>query len=88
MVMKSKSGLTYVAELRNGLPEHKMGHLACFSVGMFALQAVNEKTEEERGKGANTPTLTHRWHGLDASLRLPRVISLTSVLTGSKFVWF
>ncbi|EYC36948.1 hypothetical protein Y032_0841g2629 [Ancylostoma ceylanicum] len=49
MVMKSKSGLTYVAELRNGLPEHKMGHLACFSVGMFALQAVNEKTEEERG---------------------------------------
>ncbi|EYC38168.1 hypothetical protein Y032_0738g1955 [Ancylostoma ceylanicum] len=48
MVMKSKSGLTYVAELRNGLPEHKMGHLACFSVGMFALQAVNEKTEEER----------------------------------------
>ncbi|EPB67466.1 glycosyl hydrolase family 47 [Ancylostoma ceylanicum] len=48
MVLKSKSGLTYVAELRNGLPEHKMGHLACFSVGMFALQAVNEKTEEER----------------------------------------
>ncbi|RCN42497.1 Mannosyl-oligosaccharide 1,2-alpha-mannosidase C52E4.5 family protein, partial [Ancylostoma caninum] len=48
MVLKSKSGLTYVAELRNGLPEHKMGHLACFSVGMFALQAVNEKTEQER----------------------------------------
>lgn len=48
LIFKSKSGLTYVAELRNGLPDHKMGHLACFSVGMFALQAVNEETEDKR----------------------------------------
>ncbi|KAK5981530.1 alpha-1 2-Mannosidase [Trichostrongylus colubriformis] len=48
MVFTSKTGLTYVAELRNGLPDHKMGHLACFSVGMFALQAVNEKEPEKR----------------------------------------
>ncbi|VDM67697.1 unnamed protein product [Strongylus vulgaris] len=48
MIFKSKSGLTYTAELSNGLPQHKMGHLACFSVGMFALQAVNEKAEVDR----------------------------------------
>ncbi|CAJ0589853.1 unnamed protein product [Cylicocyclus nassatus] len=48
MIYKSKSGLTYTAELSNGLPQHKMGHLACFSVGMFALQAVNENSEAEK----------------------------------------
>lgn len=29
----------YVAELRNTVAEHKMGHLACFCPGMFALEA-------------------------------------------------
>ncbi|KHJ97666.1 glycosyl hydrolase family 47 [Oesophagostomum dentatum] len=43
MIFKSKSGLTYTAELRSGFPQHKMGHLACFVVGMFALQAANEE---------------------------------------------
>ncbi|MFH4977607.1 hypothetical protein AB6A40_004316 [Gnathostoma spinigerum] len=42
MVQKSVGGLTYIAEWRDGNLEHKMGHLACFTVGMFALQAVNE----------------------------------------------
>uniref|UniRef100_A0A1I7X9B8 alpha-1,2-Mannosidase n=1 Tax=Heterorhabditis bacteriophora TaxID=37862 RepID=A0A1I7X9B8_HETBA len=48
MVFKSKSGLTYIAELHSGTPDHKMGHLACFCVGMFSLQAVYEKTEEKK----------------------------------------
>ncbi|PIO60254.1 glycosyl hydrolase family 47 [Teladorsagia circumcincta] len=48
MIFKSKTGLTYVAELRNGLPEHKMSHLACFVVGMFALQAANEDDVRKR----------------------------------------
>ncbi|PAV88184.1 hypothetical protein WR25_19755 [Diploscapter pachys] len=48
MVKTSKSGLRYVAELRDGSVDHKMGHLACFCVGMFALQAVNEKSAEEK----------------------------------------
>ncbi|XGW04411.1 hypothetical protein V3C99_015526 [Haemonchus contortus] len=48
MIFKSKTGLTYVAELRNGLPDHKMSHLSCFSVGMFALQAMNEEEPEKR----------------------------------------
>ncbi|CAG5127028.1 unnamed protein product, partial [Candidula unifasciata] len=31
MLVKSKGGLTYFAEFRNGRLEHKMDHLACFS---------------------------------------------------------
>uniref|UniRef100_A0A9J2PPD1 alpha-1,2-Mannosidase n=1 Tax=Ascaris lumbricoides TaxID=6252 RepID=A0A9J2PPD1_ASCLU len=47
MVRKSKGGLTYVAEWRNGILEHKMGHLACFCVGMFALQSRLESDPEK-----------------------------------------
>ncbi|KHN76897.1 Mannosyl-oligosaccharide 1,2-alpha-mannosidase C52E4.5 [Toxocara canis] len=47
MVRKSKGGLTYVAEWRNGILEHKMGHLACFCVGMFALQSRLESDYEK-----------------------------------------
>ncbi|KJH50455.1 glycosyl hydrolase family 47 [Dictyocaulus viviparus] len=48
LIKKSKNGLTYVAELHDGVTNDKMGHLACFSVGMFALQAVNENQIEKR----------------------------------------
>ncbi|KAH7722125.1 Protein MANS-2 a [Aphelenchoides avenae] len=47
MVFTSQGGLRYVAELRNMRPEHKMGHLACFCPGMFALEADLE-TDPER----------------------------------------
>uniref|UniRef100_A0A1I7YDZ0 Alpha-1,2-Mannosidase n=1 Tax=Steinernema glaseri TaxID=37863 RepID=A0A1I7YDZ0_9BILA len=50
MVFKSKGGLTYVAELRNGNPEHKMGHLACFVTGMFALEAEHSDDPERKEK--------------------------------------
>ncbi|KAE9549711.1 hypothetical protein FO519_007075 [Halicephalobus sp. NKZ332] len=50
MVFTSKSGLKYVAELRGNNPEHKMGHLACFCPGMFALESQNEKNEERKKK--------------------------------------
>ncbi|NXS10289.1 MA1C1 mannosidase, partial [Neodrepanis coruscans] len=39
LVKKSAGGLTYIAEWRGGILEHKMGHLACFSGGMIALGA-------------------------------------------------
>ncbi|NWR57237.1 MA1C1 mannosidase, partial [Bucorvus abyssinicus] len=39
LVKKSAGGLTYLAEWRGGVPDHKMGHLACFSGGMIALGA-------------------------------------------------
>jgi mannosyl-oligosaccharide alpha-1,2-mannosidase len=62
MVFTSKGGLKYVlldelilyphvryvAELRNGVPEHKFSHLACFCPGMFALEADNEKDPDEK----------------------------------------
>lgn len=36
---KSTNGLTYIAEWKGGLLEHKMGHLTCFAGGMIALGA-------------------------------------------------
>ncbi|XP_064381141.1 mannosyl-oligosaccharide 1,2-alpha-mannosidase IC isoform X2 [Dromaius novaehollandiae] len=39
LVKKSAGGLTYIAEWRGGVLDHKMGHLACFSGGMIALGA-------------------------------------------------
>ncbi|KAG7465683.1 hypothetical protein MATL_G00156020 [Megalops atlanticus] len=39
MIRKSRGGLTYIAEWKGGLLEHKMGHLTCFAGGMFALGA-------------------------------------------------
>ncbi|XP_050765666.1 mannosyl-oligosaccharide 1,2-alpha-mannosidase IC [Gymnogyps californianus] len=46
LVKKSAGGLTYIAEWRGGILDHKMGHLACFSGGMIALGA--EHAGEER----------------------------------------
>ncbi|NWS11144.1 MA1C1 mannosidase, partial [Pachyramphus minor] len=46
LVKKSAGGLTYIAEWRGGILDHKMGHLACFSGGMIALGA--EDAGEER----------------------------------------
>ncbi|XP_071539362.1 mannosyl-oligosaccharide 1,2-alpha-mannosidase IA isoform X2 [Panulirus ornatus] len=39
LVLKSNSGLTYIAESKFNRLEHKMDHLACFSGGMYALGA-------------------------------------------------
>uniref|UniRef100_A0AC34R7A7 Alpha-1,2-Mannosidase n=1 Tax=Panagrolaimus sp. JU765 TaxID=591449 RepID=A0AC34R7A7_9BILA len=50
MIFTSKSGLKYIAELRSGSPEHKMGHLACFTPGMFALESMVEKNDERKKK--------------------------------------
>eukprot|EP00069_Balaena_mysticetus_P007937 bmy_19444T0 len=41
LIRKSRNGLTYIAEWKGGLLEHKMGHLTCFAGGMFALGADN-----------------------------------------------
>ncbi|NXD84547.1 MA1C1 mannosidase, partial [Halcyon senegalensis] len=46
LVKKSAGGLTYIAEWRGGILDHKMGHLACFSGGMIALGA--EHAGEDR----------------------------------------
>ncbi|GCB74800.1 mannosyl-oligosaccharide 1,2-alpha-mannosidase IA-like [Scyliorhinus torazame] len=45
LVRKSSSGLTYIAEWRGGILDHKMGHLACFSGGMLAMGADDAPTD-------------------------------------------
>lgn len=39
LIRKSGGGLTYIAEWKGGLLEHKMGHLTCFAGGMIGLGA-------------------------------------------------
>lgn len=48
MVKKSAGGLTYIAEWRGGILDHKMGHLACFSGGMIALGAQHEPQDRRQ----------------------------------------
>ncbi|XP_078423378.1 mannosyl-oligosaccharide 1,2-alpha-mannosidase IA-like [Cetorhinus maximus] len=45
LVRKSASGLTYIAEWRGGILDHKMGHLTCFSGGMLAMGADDAPTD-------------------------------------------
>ncbi|NWS06129.1 MA1C1 mannosidase, partial [Motacilla alba] len=48
LVKKSAGGLTYIAEWRGGILDHKMGHLACFSGGMIALGAEHSTGERRQ----------------------------------------
>lgn len=43
LIGKSLSGLTFAGEYSGGRLQYKMGHLACFSGGMFALTAMQVK---------------------------------------------
>ncbi|MBN3326487.1 MA1A1 mannosidase, partial [Atractosteus spatula] len=46
LIRKSSGGLTYIAEWKGGLLEHKMGHLTCFAGGMFALGADGTPSDQ------------------------------------------
>lgn len=46
LVNVSPGGLTYIAEWRGGILDHKMGHLACFSGGMIALGAEDAREDK------------------------------------------
>lgn len=48
LVQKSAGGLTYMAEWRGGILDHKMGHLACFSGGMVGIGADDAATPQKR----------------------------------------
>ncbi|KAK2586965.1 hypothetical protein KPH14_010940 [Odynerus spinipes] len=45
MIKTSPGKLVYVSDLKYDRPEHKMGHLACFAGGMFALGAKTLENE-------------------------------------------
>lgn len=48
LVQKSSGGLTYVAEWRGGILDHKMGHLACFAGGMVGIGADDGASEKRQ----------------------------------------
>ena len=55
LIGKSIGGLTFAGEYQNGHLLSKMGHLACFSAGMFALTSmeVTSLSNEERDSFKN-----------------------------------
>ncbi|XP_063480754.1 mannosyl-oligosaccharide 1,2-alpha-mannosidase IB isoform X2 [Symphalangus syndactylus] len=46
LIKKSRGGLTFIGEWKNGHLEKKMGHLACFAGGMFALGADGSRADK------------------------------------------
>ncbi|XP_034269398.1 mannosyl-oligosaccharide 1,2-alpha-mannosidase IC isoform X2 [Pantherophis guttatus] len=62
LVKKSPGGLTYIAEWRGGILDHKMGHLACFSGGMIALGAEHALEEEKQHYLDLAGKITHTCH--------------------------
>lgn len=59
---KSTNGLTYIAEWKGGLLEHKMGHLTCFAGGMIALGAdgaPGDKTGHQMEQAAEIARTCH-----------------------------
>ncbi|XP_066563740.1 mannosyl-oligosaccharide 1,2-alpha-mannosidase IA isoform X2 [Amia ocellicauda] len=62
LIRKSSNGLTYIAEWKGGLLEHKMGHLTCFAGGMFALGsdgAPNDRTGHQMELAAEIARTCH-----------------------------
>lgn len=48
LVQRTQSGLVYLADMRYGRLEHKMGHLTCFAPGMFSLGAKSSAHDQKR----------------------------------------
>ncbi|KAK0143836.1 Mannosyl-oligosaccharide 1,2-alpha-mannosidase IA [Merluccius polli] len=62
LIRKSSGGLTYIAEWKGGLLEHKMGHLTCFAGGMIALGAdgaPGDKTGHQMEQAAEIARTCH-----------------------------
>ncbi|XP_052003609.1 mannosyl-oligosaccharide 1,2-alpha-mannosidase IA-like [Xyrauchen texanus] len=62
LVQKSPGGLTYVAEWRGGILDHKMGHLACFSGGMIGIGADDGPPEKRQHYLDLAAEITHTCH--------------------------
>lgn len=68
---KSAGGLTYIAEWRGGILDHKMGHLACFSGGMIALgaeHAAEERRQRHMELAAEITSTCHESYARSGSL--------------------
>ncbi|XP_077077707.1 mannosyl-oligosaccharide 1,2-alpha-mannosidase IA isoform X2 [Siphateles boraxobius] len=62
LVQKSPGGLTYVAEWRGGILDHKMGHLACFSGGMIGIGADDGPVGQKQHYLDLAAEITHTCH--------------------------
>uniref|UniRef100_A0A8C9YX58 alpha-1,2-Mannosidase n=1 Tax=Sander lucioperca TaxID=283035 RepID=A0A8C9YX58_SANLU len=62
LVQKSPGGLTYMAEWRGGILDHKMGHLACFSGGMIGIGADDGAPEKRQHYLDLAAEITHTCH--------------------------
>ncbi|XP_072249918.1 mannosyl-oligosaccharide 1,2-alpha-mannosidase IA isoform X2 [Leuresthes tenuis] len=62
LVQKSPGGLTYLAEWRGGILDHKMGHLACFSGGMIGIGADDGAQEKRQHYLDLAAEITHTCH--------------------------
>ncbi|XP_016104571.1 mannosyl-oligosaccharide 1,2-alpha-mannosidase IA isoform X1 [Sinocyclocheilus grahami] len=62
LVQKSPGGLTYVAEWRGGILDHKMGHLACFSGGMIGIGADDGPAGQRQHYLDLAAEITHTCH--------------------------
>ncbi|XP_020489190.1 mannosyl-oligosaccharide 1,2-alpha-mannosidase IA isoform X2 [Labrus bergylta] len=62
LVQKSAGGLTYMAEWRGGILDHKMGHLACFSGGMIGIGADDGAPEKRQHYLDLAAEITHTCH--------------------------
>ncbi|XP_049586520.1 mannosyl-oligosaccharide 1,2-alpha-mannosidase IA isoform X2 [Syngnathus scovelli] len=62
LVQKSPGGLTYMAEWRGGILDHKMGHLACFSGGMIGIGADDGAPDKRQHYLDLAAEVTHTCH--------------------------
>ncbi|XP_053736238.1 mannosyl-oligosaccharide 1,2-alpha-mannosidase IA isoform X1 [Synchiropus splendidus] len=62
LVQKSPGGLTYMAEWRGGILDHKMGHLACFSGGMIGIGADDGAPDKRQHYLNLAAEITHTCH--------------------------
>ncbi|XP_061573275.1 mannosyl-oligosaccharide 1,2-alpha-mannosidase IA [Cololabis saira] len=62
LVQKSPDGLTYMAEWRGGILDHKMGHLACFSGGMIGIGADDGAPDKRQHYLDLAAEITHTCH--------------------------
>ncbi|XP_034942519.1 mannosyl-oligosaccharide alpha-1,2-mannosidase IA [Chelonus insularis] len=94
MVFRSLEGLLYLSDLRFDKPDHKMGHLACFAGGMFALGAKtikNEKSNEYMEIAKNITNTCHESYDRTATKLGPEVfhfknnIQAKAITNGEKY---
>ncbi|XP_075051445.1 mannosyl-oligosaccharide 1,2-alpha-mannosidase IC isoform X2 [Mixophyes fleayi] len=72
LIRRSAGGLTYIAEWRGGVLDHKMGHLTCFSAGMLALgasDALEKNKDHYMDLAADIANTCHESYILSLGLR-------------------